>query len=138
MSEIKSADAALPELPDVEKLRAAVQALASSSCESAMLNAAQRIAEPEHGGKALNVYMALPQIAEDVRAGNKARIDINKNETVQVFELTAAMVAAALVAKQKNIKLEDVPLDDIIALSPGICEQLQREKAASCKPERKR
>lgn len=121
----------------IAELRKKITALgASGNCDTATIIQAQRIAEPAHQGSALNVYLALPKLAEEARKGKDARINCNGNDTVDVFELTAAMIAAAQVASKNNINIEDVSIEEITRLVPNIADKLLHTENAQCgKPE---
>lgn len=116
----------------IEALKTRVAALGARECDNAVLREAQRIAEPEHKGSSQNVYAVLPQLAGDVLKGREAKININGNDTVDVFELTSALVAAAQIAKQQGIKLENVSVDAIAELTPEICRKLQGALSPEC------
>jgi hypothetical protein len=118
------------------KLRERIAALGEGECDFAVIGSALRIADPDHKGSSMNVYAALPQLADDVRRGKDAKININGNETVDRPELTAAMIAAAQIARRTGMKLEDVKVEDIAQLTPEICEKLQGKGNLSCGPSR--
>lgn len=106
-----------------------LQRLGNASCDILATNTAKDLSDQR-------IYQLLPQLI-DSKGGFTKLADYDCDGVVEGFELRAALIGAAQIARARHIKLEDVNLSDISAANAQlISRELIGENASMCKPKR--